>query len=81
MSKEIEEWVSSELKSKEFKKYFSKSRKSKHTDYLERRVAELYGNIFHEVVLTGNIDLTKTELFLKYNTKLKKLKKIDHNGS
>jgi len=72
----MEEWISNELKSKDFKNYFNKSRKLKHIDYLERRIAELYGKIFHEVILCNNVNKTNTKLFLKYNNRLKKL-----NGS
>lgn len=69
---ELEEWVEKELKSKDMKKF---NRKSKHAEYLENRIKELHDRIFERVLKYGNVSVIDTELFIKYNEKLRKIKK------
>ncbi len=79
MNKELEIWIKDELKSKEMKKY---KRKAAHIKYLEKRVIELRDSYlqydyFQEDYNCSGKDLSslkvKSELFIKYNDKLKKL--------
>ena len=72
MNKELEEWMEKELKSKDMKKF---NRKSKHAEYLENRIKEIHDKIFEKVLKYGNVCRIDTKLFLKYNEKLKNIKK------
>jgi len=76
MNKELEIWIKAELKSKDMKKY---KRKIAHTKYLEKRVLELKDSYMQYEYFRDKFfekDLSdlkiKSELFIKYNDKLKK---------
>ncbi len=76
MNEELELWIKDELKSKDMKKY---KRKIAHVKYLEKRITELRDSYMQYDYFRDKFfekDLTelkiKSELFVKYNERLKK---------
>lgn len=76
MNNELNTWIDEELKSKDMKKY---KRKAAHARYLEKRITELRDSYMQYDYFRDKFyskDLSelkiKSELFIKYNEKLKK---------